>query len=247
MVNPIDKGRKREIVRNGLEQIFSGGVPVTGTALASLGRVLQPSALDSEIERWRTEVTRSVNSLEKAVEQLSGKVELSDLALKIGIHVSNESEEGIPNPVEIDQLVERVEGASTDQVVEACGELEHAGVATLRQVIGGNGYLCPNNRFFETFDPFVFTWHPRADAARLAEYVTAQSAEKESTVGAEEMANHFGWGVRRLNPALLTVAEQIGEGRKFTGYAPPWACLYLYASPAERAALRSFARNILGS
>jgi hypothetical protein len=229
-----------------LEQVFSGAGPIIGTALLSLGRVLQPSALDSEIERWRTDVTRSLNSLEEAVEHLSGRVEISDLALEIGIHVSKESEEGIPEPVEIDQLARRFDGTSTDQIVEACGELEHSGVATLLQVIGGNGHLCPNVHFFETFDPFVFTWHPPVDAARLSLYVAEQSAATESTVGAEHMAEHFGWGVRRLNPALLMVAEQIGEERKFTGYAPPWACLYLYASPAERAALRSFARQILG-
>jgi hypothetical protein len=136
--------------------------------------------------------------------------------------------------------------APINLVIDACGELEYADLASLQPVVGNWGSLRTNVHFFESFDPFIFTWHSVVDAAHLANYVAEQSSKGGAAVSAESMAKRFNWAARRLNPPLMIVANYIAEARKFTGYAPPWACRHLYADPAERAALRHFAKGIIG-
>jgi hypothetical protein len=244
-VNPIDNNTRRELIRKAFDQIVLGNVPIVGGALSSIGRVVSPSALDREVTRWRSEVTDTVNALEQLVNQLSGSVQISDLAMQIGIHISSESEDGIANPYPVDCLLDRFSGATEEEILGACGELENAGLAYLLQLVNSAGHLCLEVAFFEAFDPFVHGWHPIVDAANLGRYVAEQSASG-SAILAQDMANHFEWGHRRLNPPLQIVASYIDEGRKFTGYAPPWVHRHVWADPSERAALRQMARDVLG-
>ncbi|MGH8707964.1 MAG: hypothetical protein ACREVD_07900 [Burkholderiales bacterium] len=244
-VTPIDDDTRRELFRHAFDQIVLGNVPIVGGALASIGRVVAPSALDRELARWRSDVTDTINSLEQLVNRLCGSVQISDFAMQIGVHISGQSDDGIANPYSIDYLLDRFVGASEQEIVEACGELENACLARFHQSVNSTGYLSVEVALFEAFDPFVHGWHPTVDGANLGRYV-AQYSASGSVILTDDMANHFRWGHRRLNPALQLVARYIDEGRKCTAYTPPWAHRYVWADPSERAALRQMAREVLG-
>lgn len=243
-VTPIDDNTRHELIRQAFDQIVLGNVPIVGGALASIGRVVAPSALDRELARWRSDITDTVNALEQLVNRLSGSIQISDFAMQIGVHISGESDDGIANPYSVDYLLDRFGEASEQEIVEACGDLENAGLARLHQSVNSTGHLSVEVALFEAFDPFVHGWHPTVDAANLGRYV-AQHSASGSAILAEDMANHFKWGHRRLNPALQLVARYIDEGRKSTAYTPPWAHRYVWADPSERAALRQMAREVL--
>lgn len=244
-VTPIDDNTRYELIRHAFDQVVLGNVPIVGGALASIGRVIAPSALDRELARWRSDVTDTVNALEQLVNRLSGFVQISDLAMQIGVHISRESDDGITDPYAVDDLLHRFLGASEQEIVEACGELENAGFASLSQSLNSTGYLSIEVDLFEAFDPFVHGWHPTVDAANLGRYVAHHSASG-SAILAEDVANYFKWDHRRLNPALQLVARYIDEGRKSMAYTPPWAHRYVWADPSECAALRQMAREVLG-
>src|SRR5690348_16790081 len=104
-VAPIGDHTRRELMRRLFDQIILGNVPMVGGALASIGRVVAPSALEREVARWRSDVTSSIHSLEQVVNRLCGYVQISDFAMQIGVHISAQSDDGIADPYSIDHLL----------------------------------------------------------------------------------------------------------------------------------------------
>ncbi len=245
-IKSISKISYHELKRLALESIFADSVPFFGGSIVALGRALKPSKLEEAVNQWQKEITGSVNSLENVVSKLQGSFLLEELPFKVGIHVANESIDGHLDPFEVSKLLTEFNDVNPEELIEACGELEFRGLCSFSQSTNSYGNICPTIEFFETFDPFVHRWHPVFDAANLAIYV-ADYCKSDQTITAEKMSEHFGWAPRRLNPSLLKIASFIGSGRKFTGYTPPWVCHHLYASSAERAALRDFSNIVLSN
>jgi hypothetical protein len=184
--------------------------------------------------------------LEGAVERLAQCVVISDLSFQVGLVVSALSADGIAEPFQLSDILEKIPGVGLEELIEVCGELSYICLADLSLRVNTSGSLVINNDYFKVFDPFVHRWHPAVDAASLAEYVADQSENESSCVSVDTIANHFDWCPRRQNPALLIAGEYISDGRKFSGYAPPWAHRHIWADPTERAALRQMARDVLG-
>ena len=153
-----------------------GNVPIVGGVVASFGRLFVPSDLDRETARWQTDVTKTLNDLEQSIDRLARRFLISDFAFQIGIYISSESEDGIADPYAVEKIVNRFTAATEEEIVEACGELSNMGIAHFNQPINSLGYLSLEVSFFEVFDPFVHTWHPKVDGAHLALYVAEESA-----------------------------------------------------------------------
>jgi hypothetical protein len=234
-----------DVVRTMLEKFIEAKVPFYGSLVTYAGRIFVPSALERQTKSWQENISNRVISLENSVEQLSGATLLSELAIRIGCFVSNESQDGIVEPFEVKEIISQFTDFSEAEIYEACGELEHAGVCELEQLINSKGYLNINIDFFFVFDPYVHSWHPALDVAKLARKIVVVTAKDQAAVSAE-IAEEFGWGARRYNPSLQMIVAYISEGRVGQGYTPPWAHRYLYATPGERAALKELARNMDG-
>jgi hypothetical protein len=245
-VKPITKDKKKELVRISLEQLLLGNVPLFGNAITTYGRIFLPSEFDKEVDRWRSDGTCQLDKLESVVEKLSECVTISDLSFQVGLAISSLSDDGIAAPFPLSIIMEEMPAVALEDLIEACGELSNIKLAYLSQRVNSSGSLVIKTDLFKVFDPFVHGWHPTVDAATLADYVADQSAKESNSILAETIADHFKWSYRRLNPALQIVGGYISEGRKFTGYAPPWVYRHIRADPTERAALRQMAYKTLG-
>ncbi|MCW5696432.1 MAG: hypothetical protein KIS96_06810 [Bauldia sp.] len=238
-VNP-----KRQLARKLFDAIISE-IPYIGGPYAAMLSVTHPSKVEQLQEKWQKDVTAVLNNLQSIVDGLVPTISISDDASAIGFWIAQNSELGRTDPVEFDTLVRQFPKATKAELEDACGELEHAGLASLTAVIGQRIRMVrPTIQLFEVFDPAVFEENnPRGDAAKLAEYILG----KQGTVGAEEMMAHYGWNKRRFNPAIGIATSMIGDGRKSREVHPRIACRYVLPNPAERAALRQFAKEVLGT
>ncbi|MCU7933232.1 MAG: hypothetical protein KZQ90_20770 [Candidatus Thiodiazotropha sp. (ex Codakia rugifera)] len=239
------KSNWTDMIRTMLEKFIEADIPFYGSLATYAGRIFIPNAIESQTRAWQNDISSRVNELDNTVEQLSHAVRLSQLAIEIGCYVCGESQEGIVEPFEVEKIITRFRGYSEAEIYEACGELENAEVCFLSQFANSNGSLVLNADFFFVFDPYVNSWHPSLDVARLARRVVEITATEQVAVS-PKLAEEFGWGPRRINPPLQMIVKYISDSRVHQGYTPPWVHMYVYATPGERAALRELAHNMVG-
>lgn len=219
-------------------------VPLVGGPYAAMLSVTHPPKIEELHAKWQNEVTEAVNNMETIVDQLVGAIPISDLATAIGIWISKNSKTGRRDPVDFAPLLMAFSDFSKLQIEDALGELEYAGLVTNSGDLGHKIIRArPTVKLFEVFDPVVFEEaNPRADAAQAARYIITG----DQTVGAEAIMKHFGWNIRRLNPAIAIVCTMIGDGRKSREINSTLECRFVMPNSKERAALKHFANIVLG-
>ncbi|MEW8073750.1 MAG: hypothetical protein AB2826_25365 [Candidatus Thiodiazotropha sp.] len=234
-----------DMIRTMLEKYIEADIPFYGSLATYAGRIFIPSTLESLTNAWQNNISSRINELNDTVEQLSNAVRISQLALEIGCYVCAESKEGIIEPFDVDNIIYRFREYTKADIIEACGELENAEVCFLSQFVNSNGSLIINADFFFVFDPYVNSWHPSIDVARLARRVVEITATEQVAVS-PKLADEFGWGPRRFNPPLQMIVKYLSDRSVNQAYTPPWAQMYVYTTPGERAALRELARSMDG-
>jgi len=229
---------KRELARKLVDATISK-IPMVGDYYSIVVNMISPPEAEEKLEKWRNEVTDTLNNIEKVIDELLPTITLSQDASCLAYWISKTSENGCLDPVMFDEIQRAFPEATQSELENACGELGLVGVATLSAAIGYKVRIIrPTVSLFEIFDPLVFEEaNPRSDAARLARYILA----KDETAGAEEMVENFGWEVRRFNPAIAIICSMIEEGRKSAEIHPTYYCCYVMPNPKERAKLRHFA------
>jgi len=235
---------KRLLARRLFDAVISQ-VPLVGGPYAALLSVTHPSQLEQLQTAWQSNITEAVNQMESIVSQLLPSITISNEASAIALWISKTSKLGREDPVAFSDLCGALPHFTKLSLEDACGELEYDGLATLSAAIGHKIVrVRPTHLLFEVFDPAVFEdANPRLDAARIARFILT----KDDTVGAEEIMKHFGWSVRRYNPAMGIVSSMIDEGRKSAEIHPTIDCRFVMPNSRERAALRHFSNEVLGS
>lgn len=239
------KAHWKDAIRTGLEKYVEAEIPFYGSLFTYAGRIFNPSVLEEQTKSWQGEVSRRINNLEKSANKLSRSIRISELALMIGSYISKESQDGYVEPFDVYKITTRFQEHTEEQIIEACGELENAGVCTHHQLANSSGYLTINVEFFFVFDPFVHSWHPSLDAATLSRKIIEVTAKNEAAVSSI-IADELGWGPRRYNPPLQMIVTYISDSRVGHGYTPPWVHRYVYTSAAERTRLRELAHEMDG-
>jgi len=239
------KSSWNDVVRTMLEKYVEAQIPFYGSLVTYAGRIFIPTTLESQTKAWQEDLASRVSNLGSTAKQLSGAVSLSELALDIGLYISRESQDGIVEQYEVEKIIAQFSRHTESEIYEACGELEHAEVCYLRELINSAGYLILNIEFFFVFDPYVHSWHPALDVAELARRIVDITATEQVAVS-PNLATELGWGARRFNPPLQMIVKYISEGRVSQGYTPPWAHRYLCTTPGERASLRKLAQSMDG-
>lgn len=242
-INLPEANPKRQLARKLFDAVISE-IPLIGGPYAAMLSVTHPSKLEQMHAKWQDDVTSAINNIESIIYDIIKIIPLSDLSTSIGIYISESSKCGRRDSVDFDGIKRQFPDAAKLAIEDALGELEYAGLLTLSGAIGHKIiHARPADNFFEVFDPVVFEdANPRADAAQAARYIISD----DKTVSAESIMNHFGWNVRRFNPAIAIVCGMIGKGRRSGEMHPTIGCLYVMPDPKERAALRHFATMVLG-
>ena len=142
---------------------------------------------------------------------------LSTQAWQLGVFFDNVPYEHLGSAYySSEDLVAETE-MSREEVQHGASELLAQGMLQELDTIGSpSGWpVTPTERLFLVFDPFVQEWNPSEDARRILEdFGTAEDTQ----LSAAKLREHYGWDLRRLEPALAhliynMLAEDMGERR----------------------------------
>jgi len=212
--------------------------------MAALYSVTHPAKGEVDEAKWREEISNLVNSIEKAVEIISGSISLSEDAASLGKWISESSDDGWSGILSYEEFVARFPDASNNELLEALGELELEGMINISNCFGKPfSHVRATHRLFESFDPIVFPdISPRSDAVIVANKLL----DSENGISAQKICEEQGWSVRRINPALAIVGDFIADGRKSQEKGQPFAINYMFVVGHERALLRRFVTEVTG-
>lgn len=170
-------------------------------------------------------------------------LDVSELAKKLGLWMSENSEFGLEDPVDGDQLEAAFQGEATADLEDALAELEAEGLVTTRALMNTN---LPRVRvtvdIFSTFDPVTIGSTPYMDAAELLDLILG---EKMESVSVPALHEKIGWPIRRFNPAITYVIGLVDEGRVSgeTG-SHPYPVRYFHVAAPDRVEMRQFIKRL---
>ncbi len=181
---------------------------------------------------------RNAQGIEHLVEPSSEMMTIGDLsvlATSIGRWICDDSEKGLPEHVDEDELLAAFEAIEIKALEEALAELELEGCVELSHVIGPKlPRIRATEDLFQVFDPFVMKSNPLRDAVALIDLVL----EGDGSVDISELHQWSGLTLRRFNPAVALVLDEIGEGRVSRTYSPDYPARYFVMVAQDRIALK---------
>ncbi|WP_322864796.1 hypothetical protein U5922_000520 (plasmid) [Aquicoccus sp. G2-2] len=181
---------------------------------------------------------RNSQEIEHVIEPSSEMMtigELSVLATSIGRWICNGSENGLPEHVDEDDLLAAFEAIEIKALEEALAELEMEGCVELSHAIGPKlPRIRATEDLFQVFDPIVMKSNPHHDAVALIDLVL----EGDGAVDISELHQRSGLTLRRFNPAVALVLDEIGEGRVSRTYSPDYPARYFAMAAEDRVALK---------
>jgi hypothetical protein len=162
--------------------------------------------------------------------------ELSDLAQRLGRHMAEQSNDGMPSHFRDDLLADEEVAA----VRSALAELKGAGLVTLDPLIGPKlPSVHTTLELFIAADAAITGHDPVEDSVVLARLLI-DDPELGHVPKLEEAA---GWSRRRFNPALGLLMPLFPRGRYREVYQPDYPTLGLIIGEDEIVALRRYIRS----
>lgn len=211
--------------------------------MVALYDTTHPAKGDIDAERWQREVTEKLNSIEQAIEFVTGSIALTDDAASLGKWFSQMAKTGNSEVFDYATISEAFPDATPMELLDAVSELELEGYLDVGHAMNAGPFTHVRLNFmlYETFDPIVFEdVNPRADAAIVAQ----EMLEENSGVSASDLMEKHGWSMRRTNPAMLIIGQYIGDGRKSTPFGTGFAIRSMFAHGEERIILKRFIQSV---
>lgn len=235
---------KRELGRKLLDAVLAG-LPLFGGPLAAIYSVTFPAKTEVDEGEWKKLVTDKLNSLDKALDYVSGAVTLSEEAASMGRWISANAENGWEDVFSEQTILGHFTEATANELLSALGELEMEGMLHISYALNTSfSHVLITHKLYEAFDPIVFpAVYPREDAALMADALITNS----DGISAHEFAVEHGWTARRTNAALGIVDEFIAPGRKSQPYGVEYGIRSMFANATEKAALRRFVDQVRGT
>ncbi|WP_198301916.1 toll/interleukin-1 receptor domain-containing protein [Curvibacter sp. AEP1-3] len=130
--------------------------------------------------------------------------------------------------VQVEDMMKQT-GLSAEDVVDAMHELSSLAVLHRGEL------TWPKEELFSEFDKFWMPWDPAKDALQLAADVVNAEGFPEAT---EDIATHYGWEARRLNPAITYLATR-GAMRTTRALSARWVSIWIQKTDAMRRFVKS--------
>jgi hypothetical protein len=162
-----------------------------------------------------------------AAETVTGYSAAATAVAKVYVEESSGGRSHDPQ-VRVEVMIEKT-GLSEEDVVDAMHEL------TSFAVLHRGETTWPKDELFAEFDKFWKPWDPAKDALKLAADMLNIENFPEST---DDIAKHYGWEARRLNPAITYLASR-ELVRTATAYGVPWVSIYVQKTDATRRFVKS--------
>ena len=143
-------------------------------------------------------------------QKLSAEIGLTEEAINIAKFLIESSENGIPDSMAEKTLTEKFPDVESQTLNEALAELEIDGFIEVVRGLGqGISAIHMELELFASFDPIFTENDPHADAATLASLLL----EQENAGNVEQLHEISGWALRRFNPALAILSQEIDDRR----------------------------------
>lgn len=169
--------------------------------------------------------------------------ELGALATSVGRWICDSSEKGLPEHVDEENLLAAFEASESRELEEALAELEIEGCVELSHVIGPRlPRIRATEDLFQVFDPIVMKTNPHIDAIILIDLVL----EGEGTMDISDLFDRSGLPLRRFNPAVAIVLDEIGDGRVSRTYSPDHPARHFATTAEDRVALKRLRTRLAG-
>jgi hypothetical protein len=170
---------------------------------------LSPSAKPSHLARTERELTESLErELRLVLEDPVAELNLSASSVRVARYFIEGSEHGTADSdVAQRDLAEALE-LDEQEIHRAVAELASRGYLERLAILGTTTPpVSPAPRLFWDFDRFIKGWDPRRDARTVALALIASSETGHGRLATRTFADHQGWPLRRLNPALGYLIE----------------------------------------
>jgi hypothetical protein len=135
--------------------------------------------------------------------------DLSPAAWRMGTYLDKAWEEGLAVGKYYDASeVAGATGMSPEDVDRGCAELLEKGLVEELQAVGRRqGWpVRPTAKLFLTLDPFCREWDPGVDARQILEDFGTRS---ETQIAAARLQEKYGWELRRLEPAMAKLVDDL--------------------------------------
>lgn len=130
--------------------------------------------------------------------------------------------------VRVEDMMKKT-GLSAEDIVDAMHELSSFAVLHRGEI------TWPKEQLFSEFDKFWMSWDPARDALQLAADIVNIEGFPDST---EDIAAHYGWEARRLNPAITYLATR-GAVQTLAVFGVPWVSGWVKKTDAMRRFVKS--------
>jgi hypothetical protein len=167
--------------------------------------------------------------------------QLRQLAVRIGLWASEQSEKGLEDFISEDDLQKAFQESTIDDLAFAVAELAKDGYLRTSAVIARRIPLVRvAAELFITFDPHTVKTDPASDVVMLVD----TALTKRNTVGVEELHEATAWPLRRFNPPFAYLISQIDERRILAGGANDYPARGFFLMDEDRVALKRFADRL---
>jgi len=237
---PQWRGAVRTVIEHAAEQHWLTG------GFVKLYRFTHPSGLEQAIEKWRADVSATVNDTADRIEKLEKilfpSLRVTQQAIAVGAWFSQRSPNGLGHPaVQVDDVLAAFPDMPGPEGLEAIAELEHLGMLRRDRVIGGKGFARPTNELFVAFDGVVHGWDTRADAGQLANWLLEHGdAMARRTQKLHELS---GWEARRFNPAFAFLLHFVDDRHVSKEVQASYPASGFIMDENDRFQLRTFVRD----
>ena len=96
------------------------------------------------------------------------------------------------------------------------------------------------------FDPVALHTNPYADATELMGRILKQAEASDGSIDPAKLQEELGWELRRFNPALSIVIDQVDSRRVSDEYGGEYVARYFFLLPEDEIALERLAERLKG-
>lgn len=188
----------------------------------------------------REELSENMSSENRTDLVIADEYGLTELAVKLARFLCLSSETGMKAIAHANDIQSGLAEYSKAELREAFAELQVDGyIKTLDDFNSELPDVWMNTELFSAFDPSFTEHDPQHDAAVLARMVL----NADGGTNVEEFHQQTGWLLRRFNPAIAIMLEQIDEGRISGAMCAKYPTSFFTANDEDRVWLRRFAER----
>lgn len=212
---------------------------LVGIASPTIGQAMPPLLVSSPTDAAPPNKAPTLENLD---------VRLGDLARHIGLWLAKKSSNGSHHDTtaQEQEIKEAFPDESERALAKAVAELDAEGFVRASGFGRTIPFIFAQPDLFATFDPVALHTNPFADANELIGRILKQAEASDGSIDPGKLHEELGWELRRFNPALSIVIDQVDSRRVSDEYGGEYVARYFFLLPEDEIALERLAERLKG-